>query len=177
MNLVNHPAPEFAAMAYREGELHLMTLGELLQGGRWLVLFFYPKDFTFICPTELVAFGEQLPAFEALNAHVVGVSTDTAECHRGWATADERLANLGYPLIGDHKKELAAAYDVLDDVAGVALRGTFIVDPDARVRWLQVNDLDTGREIGEILRVLAALQTGGLTGCAWRPGQPTLATT
>ncbi len=174
MSLVNKPAPSFSAAAFADGEIRTLESVELLADNHWLVLFFYPKDFTFVCPTELIAFGEHLSAFEKLRAHVVGVSTDTVECHRGWATADPRLATLGYPLVGDHKKELARAFDVLDDEAGVALRGTFIIDPAGRVRWAQVNDLDTGREIGEVLRVLAAVQTGGLTACAWKPGQTTL---
>lgn len=174
MSLVNKPAPAFSAPAFVDGEIRTVAFRDLIADDHWLVLFFYPKDFTFVCPTELVAFGEQRDEFKALSTRLAGVSTDTAECHRGWAESDKRLGALGYPLIGDHKKEIARGFDVLDEDEGVALRGTFIIDPTGKVRWMQVNDLDTGRELGEVLRVLAALQTGGLTACAWRPGQPNL---
>ena len=174
MSLVNKPAPRISAPALHEGQIKPWSLQHELDLGRWVVLFFYPKDFTFVCPTELVGFAEHHDAFVALGAAVVGASTDTAECHRGWLAADPSLAGLPYALLGDHKKEVARAYDVLDEEAGVALRGTFIIDPSGRLRWAQVNDLDTGREVGEVIRVLRALQTGGLTACGWRPGQSTL---
>lgn len=174
MSLVNTFPPPFSTPALIDGALRALSFPEMLADNHWLVLFFYPKDFTFVCPTELVGFGTRLADFERLNTRVVGVSTDTAECHRGWVTSDPSLADLGYPLLGDHKKEVARAFDVLDDAAGVALRGTFIIDPSGKVRWAQVNDLDTGREVGEVLRVLAALQTRGLTACAWQPGQANL---
>jgi alkyl hydroperoxide reductase subunit AhpC len=174
MPLVNRPAPNLTVPAWIDGDIRPFKLSEARAGGAWTVLFFYPKDFTFVCPTELVGFQQHLPAFRALNAVVLGASTDTAECHRAWVTHDPQLVGLSYPLLGDQKKELAAAFDVLDAAEGIALRGTFILDPAGTVRWMQVHDFDTGREIGEILRVLQAMQTGGLTACAWKPGDAPL---
>lgn len=171
---VGHPAPLFGAPALVGRDFQDITLRDLLDEGKWVVLFFYPKDFTFVCPTEIVAFNEKLDEFHDRNAVVLGASTDTVNSHLGWVKSDPRLANLRYPLIGDVRKHLVKEYGVLHDDEGVALRGTFIIDPTGRVRWISINDLDVGRNVDEVLRTLEALQTGGLCGCGWQEGEPLL---
>lgn len=171
---VGHPAPLFAGPALVGRDFTDVSLKDYLDQGKWVILFFYPKDFTFVCPTEIVAFDKHLADFRARGAEVVGASTDTVNSHLGWVKSDPRLANLRYPLLGDVTKRVALDYGVLLEEQGVALRGTFIIDPTGRLRWMTVNDLDVGRNVEEVLRTLDALQTGGLCACEWTPGQPNL---
>lgn len=142
--------------------------------GKWAVLFFWPMDFTFVCPTEIVEFGRRAKDFAAKNATVLGASTDTHYVHLAWREQHPGLRDLPIPLLADTKRELSTALGILHKEEGVALRATFIVDPGGTIRWVSVNDLSVGRNVDEVLRVLVALQTGELTPCNWAPGDKTL---
>jgi peroxiredoxin (alkyl hydroperoxide reductase subunit C) len=142
--------------------------------GKWQVVFFWPMDFTFVCPTEIAEFGRRARDFEARNAQVLGASTDTHYVHLAWRERHPALRDLPFPMLADTKRELSQALGILHKEEGVALRATFIVDPNGVIRWAQVNDLSVGRNVDEVLRVLEALQTGGLTPCNWQPGDATL---
>ncbi len=145
--------------------------------GRWLVLLFYPLDFTFVCPTELTAFSDRYEDFEGIGAAVVGVSTDSVHSHRAWLKTPRDkggVEGLRYPLASDITKSVARDYGVLIEDKGVALRGLFVIDPEGTLRYAVIHDLNVGRSADETLRVIQALQTGGLCQADWRPGQETL---
>jgi len=142
--------------------------------GRWQVIFFWPMDFTFVCPTEIAAFGELAREFEQRDAVLLGASTDSEYVHLAWRQSHPALKALPYPMLADRKRELATALGILDGKAGVCLRATFIVDPQGAIRFASVNDLSVGRNPEEVLRVLDALQTGELCGVNWKKGQATL---
>ena len=142
--------------------------------GKWLVLFSWPMDFTFICPTEIAEFGKKNRDFLDRDAQVLGFSTDTHFVHLAWRKDHKDLRDLPYPMLADTRRELSSALGILHKEDGVALRATFIVDPSGIIRWVSVNDLSVGRSVGETLRVLDALQTDELCPCNWQPGQETL---
>jgi peroxiredoxin (alkyl hydroperoxide reductase subunit C) len=142
--------------------------------GKWKVYFFWPMDFTFICPTEIAAFGNRNRDFQDREAQILGASTDTHFVHLAWRNQHPDLKDLPYPMLADTKKELSAALGILHKTDGVDLRATFIVDPDGIIRWVNVNDLSVGRSVDETLRVLDALQTDELCPCNWQKGEPTL---
>lgn len=139
--------------------------------GSWKVFFFYPKDFTFICPTEIAGFNDLNDDFEKLDAKLYGVSTDSDFVHLAWQNSDPLLQNLKFPLISDIKKDLSYELGILDESEAVCLRATYIVDPKGVIRHASVNDLSVGRNPQEILRTLEALQTNELTPCAWKRGE------
>jgi peroxiredoxin (alkyl hydroperoxide reductase subunit C) len=141
--------------------------------GKWLVFYTYPKDFTFVCPTEIVEFDRHLDALEKRGAVLFGGSTDNEYSHLAWRKHDDQLRGLRHPLVFV-SPNAASALGVLHPNAGVALRATLIVDPEGVVRFASVNDLDVGRNVDEVIRVLDGLQTGELTACNWKPGSPTL---
>jgi peroxiredoxin (alkyl hydroperoxide reductase subunit C) len=142
--------------------------------GKWKILFYWPKDFTFVCPTEIVGYGDLKGDFEDRDAVLIGASTDTTHVHFAWRKSDERLAQADFPWIADTKKELASALGILDPNEGVAYRATFIVDPDNVIQQVTVNGLNVGRNPQETLRVLDALQTDELCPCNWEAGQEVL---
>jgi alkyl hydroperoxide reductase subunit AhpC len=142
--------------------------------GKWIVLFFWPMDFTFICPTEIAEFGRRDGDFKDRDAQVLGASTDTHFVHHAWRTHHPDLKNLPFPMLADTKRELSEALGVLHKTDGVALRATFIVDPEGVIRHVSVNDLSVGRNVDETLRVLDALQTDELCPCNWKKGEATL---
>jgi alkyl hydroperoxide reductase subunit AhpC len=142
--------------------------------GKWRVLFFWPMDFTFVCPTEIAEFGRMNEQFARRDAQVLGASTDTHYVHLAWRSSHPALKSLPFPMLADTKRELSTALGVLHKAEGVALRATFIVDPAGVIRWASVNDLNVGRSVPEVLRVLDALQTDELCPCNWQPGDPTL---
>ena len=142
--------------------------------GTWTAIFFWPLDFTFVCPTELVEFNRSLREFRALAARVFGVSGDSHDAHLAWRKENPALRNLEFPMLADAGKELATELGILDPVEMVPLRATYLVDQERKIRWLCVNDLSVGRSTGEVLRVLAALQCGELCPANWSPGQATL---
>jgi peroxiredoxin (alkyl hydroperoxide reductase subunit C) len=142
--------------------------------GKWKVVFFWPKDFTFVCPTEIAAFGKLNSDFNDRDAVVYGVSTDSEFVHLAWRKSHEDLKGLPFAMLADIKRELSSELGVLDKKDGVALRATFIVDPEGIIRFASVNDLSVGRNPAEVLRVLDALQTDELCPCNWQKGQDTL---
>jgi peroxiredoxin 2/4 len=169
---VGSPAPQLTVEAYVRGEQEPVEL-TLPEHESWLVLFFYPRDFTFVCPTELVAFEELRPEFEAAGARVVAASTDSWWVHRAWFRSTPPLHAVSYAVAADAAQAVSRAYGVLLP-DGAAQRGTFVVDPEGIVRHVAVTDLNVGRSAAETLRVVQALQTGELCPADWRPGQSTL---
>lgn len=144
------------------------------QDGRWKIVFFWPKDFTFVCPTEIIGYGDLTREFEDRDAQLIGASTDSDFVHHAWRKADQRLAACDFPWIADNKRELAEALGILDKNEGVALRATFVVDPDNIIQHVTVNGLNVGRNPSETLRILDALQTDELCPCNWQEGQEVL---
>jgi lipoyl-dependent peroxiredoxin subunit C len=142
--------------------------------GKWSVVFFWPLDFTFVCPTEIAEFNKQYPQFRERGAEVYGVSTDSHFVHLAWRQNHADLKNLAFPMLADNKKELSEALGVLHPTERVPLRATYIVDPDGIIRWVSVNDLSVGRNVKEVVRTLDALQTDELCPCNWEKGQSTL---
>ena len=146
-----------------------------LHAGKWQVLFFWPMDFTFVCPTEIAEFGKRDGDFRDRDAQVLGVSTDSHYVHLAWRSDHPDLRDLPFPMLADTKRELVARRSAsCTSSDGVALRATFIVDPEGVIRCASVNDLSVGRNVDEVLRVLDALQTDELCPCNWQKGEPTL---
>jgi lipoyl-dependent peroxiredoxin subunit C len=142
--------------------------------GKWSVVFFWPLDFTFVCPTEIAEFNNNLKAFTDRGAQLYGVSCDSHFVHLAWRQNHSDLKNLGFPMLADNKKELSEKLGVLHPTEKVPLRATYIVDPDGIIRWVSVNDLNVGRNVKEVIRTLDALQTDELCPCNWEKGQKTL---
>lgn len=142
--------------------------------GRWKIVFFWPKDFTFVCPTEIAAFGQLNREFADRDAQLFGVSTDSEFVHLAWKRDRSELRDLPFPMLSDIKRELSSALGILDEAEGVAQRATYIVDPEGIVRFVYVTDLNVGRSPEEVLRVLDALQTDELCPCNWQKGEETL---
>ena len=172
---LGQPAPEFSleAVVGTETGKEFKKINLTDYRGKWVVLFFYPADFTFVCPTEIKGFNEAFDAFKKLDAQLLGASVDSKFSHLAWIKRGD-LGNLKYPLLSDLKKEVTARYGILDDKEGVALRGLFIIDPQGVLQYQVVHNLDVGRSVDETLRVLEALQTGSLCPLGWKPGQKTL---
>ncbi|MCL7986640.1 peroxiredoxin [Sphingobacterium sp. lm-10] len=143
---------------------------------KWTILFWWPKDFTFVCPTEIIEFDERSADFTSRNALVIGASTDSEFVHLGWRQSHPGLAKLSIPMLADTSKSLAEEMGILDADEKVAYRATFIIDPNGIIQWLSVYPMNVGRNVDEVLRVLDALQTEELTGCGWTPGQQTVTT-
>ncbi len=142
--------------------------------GKWKVVFFWPKDFTFVCPTEIAAFGQLHGEFKDRDAVIYGISIDSEFVHLAWRQNHADLKHLPFPMLADVKRELTGALGILDQKAGVAQRATFIVDPEGIIRFVYVTDLDVGRNPQEVLRVLDALQTDELCPCNWQKGDEVL---
>jgi peroxiredoxin (alkyl hydroperoxide reductase subunit C) len=174
---VGQPAPDFDMASTKNIEKLDENVRLSDYKGKWLVLLFYPLDFTFVCPTELTTFSDRYEDFEGIGADVIGVSTDSVFSHRAWLNTPRDkggVEGLRYPLAADQTKEVSRAYGVLIENQGVALRGLFVIDPEGTLRYAVIHDLNVGRSAEETLRVIQALQTGGLCGAEWRPGQKTL---
>ena len=177
MPIVGQKAPEFKMVTTKN--LDTLDVEVKLDDyrGKWLVLFFYPLDFTFVCPTEILAINERAQEFKELNCEILGVSVDSVHSHRAWIETPREKGGLGrlnFPLASDITKEVSRAYDVLIEDKGVALRGLFIIDPEGMVRYQVVHELNVGRSVDETLRVLKALQTGEMCAANWKPGEPAL---
>ncbi|MBL8150252.1 MAG: peroxiredoxin [Blastocatellia bacterium] len=153
------------------------VITEQTYAGKWQVIFFWPMDFTFICPTEIAEFGRRNQDFADRDAQVLGASTDTHFVHLAWRNNHPDLKALPYPMLADTKRELSTELGILHKSEGVALRATYIVDPEGVIRWVNVNDLSVGRNVDEVLRVLDALQTDELCPCNWKKGEATLGAT
>lgn len=172
---VGEPAPGFTLDALvgteRGKEFRQIALNDYR--GKWVVLFFYPLDFTVVCPTEIKGFSQASGAFGKLNAVVLGASTDSKYSHLAWVQRGD-LGALKFPLLSDLKKETALSYGCLNEKEGVALRALYIIDPEGVLQYQVVHNLDVGRSVDETLRVLEALQTGALCPLGWKPGQKTI---
>lgn len=142
--------------------------------GKWKLYFFWPKDFTFVCPTEIAAFGKLNREFLDRDCQILGASTDNEYVHAAWRTHHADLKDLPFPMLSDIKRDLSGELGILDEKAGVAQRATFLVDPDDIIRFIYVTDLSVGRNPQEVLRVLDALQTDELCPCNWQKGEATL---
>lgn len=150
------------------------TITDQTYAGKWQVYFFWPKDFTFVCPTEIAGFAKKDGDFKDRDAQLLGGSTDSEFVHRAWRVSHPDLHELPFPMLADIKHELTSALGILDRNAGVAQRATFIVDPEGVIRFVAVTDLSVGRNIEDVLRVLDALQTDELCPCNWQKGEATL---
>jgi peroxiredoxin (alkyl hydroperoxide reductase subunit C) len=176
MLTVGEKFPNFklnAVVSLEKGK-EFQEITESTHRGKWQVIFFWPMDFTFICPTEIAEFGKRNKDFVDRDAQVLGASTDTHFVHLAWRDNHPDLKSLPYPMLADTKRELSSALGILHKGEGVALRATFIVDPEGVIRWVTVNDLSVGRSVAETLRVLDALQTDELCPCNWKKGEKTL---
>jgi len=177
---VGLPAPDFRMKTTKDATSP-KTLGKEVAladyRGTWLILFFYPLDFTFVCPTEILAFSDRYDEIRELGADVLGCSTDSVYSHFAWINTPREkngIAGLRYPLAADYTKAVARAYGVLNEEAGTAQRGLFIIDPEGVVVYQTVTHNNVGRSVDETLRVLQALQSGGLCPAEWRPGKALL---
>ena len=168
------PAFKVKATVSTEFDQAFTDIDNDTHAGKWLVVFFYPKDFTFVCPTEIAAFGALNRQFAERNAQVLAASVDSEFVHLAWRKDHPQLRGLPFPMLADVKRELSTALGILDPAEGVAQRATFIVDPEGVIRFVYVTDLNVGRSPEEVLRVLDALKTGELCGCNWNPGEDTL---
>jgi peroxiredoxin (alkyl hydroperoxide reductase subunit C) len=177
--LVGNPAPDFSAEAVFDQEFINVNLSDYR--GKYVVLFFYPLDFTFVCPTEITAFSDRYDEFAAINTEVLGCSVDSQFSHLAWIQTERNAGGLGdinYPLVSDLKKEISSAYDVLTE-DGVALRGLFIIDKEGAIQHSTINNLAFGRSVDETLRTLQALQhvqenPDEVCPAGWKPGDVTM---
>ncbi len=164
-------APPFEADAVYDGRVIRVSLSEF--ANRWVLLFFYPKDFSFVCPTELRMLAKYHDEFEKAGVSILGVSTDSVESHKQWLAKD--LPDVHYPLIADTDAVISSLYGVLDAKSGQALRGAFIIDPDGVVQYAVISNMNVGRSVKELLRVIAALKTSGMCPAGWKKGDKPLA--
>jgi len=176
MLTIGEKLPEFDLLATVSNDPNkaFETITDKTYPGKWLVLFFWPKDFTFVCPTEIAEFGRLNGDFEDRDAQVLGASVDSEFVHLAWRQHHEDLKELPFPMLADIKRELSSNLGIIDQEAGVAQRATFIVDPDGIIRFVSVTDLNVGRNVKEVIRVLDALQTDELCPCNWQKGEATL---
>jgi len=176
MLTVGRKFPDFKLKAATSNDINtsFTDISNDSYAGKWLVVFFWPKDFTFVCPTEIAEFGKLNKDFADRDAQVLGASTDSEFDHLAWRQHREELNALPFPMLADIKRELTTVLGILDPEEGVAQRATFIVDPQGIIRFTMVTDLSVGRNVKEVLRVLDALQTDELCPCNWQKGQDTL---
>lgn len=168
------PAFSLEACVSLEKGKEFRTIANTDFPGKWKIVFFWPMDFTFVCPTEIAAFGKLNSDFADRDAQILGASTDSHFVHHAWRTHHEDLRDLPFPMLADTKRELSSALGILDSNVGVAQRAVFVVDPEGIVRFVMVTDLSVGRNPEEVLRVLDALQTDELCPCNWKKGEETL---
>lgn len=169
MLALNTEAPAFTLEGVQRGEVRRFRLADFR--GRWVVLFFYPADFTFVCPTEIRGFEKLAHEFRERNCEILALSVDDVASHRAWA---EELGGVSFPLLSDPTRETSRAYGVLDEADGRAFRASFVVSPEGKIAYALVSPMNVGRSVDETLRVLEALQTGRLCPADWKPGDPTL---
>ena len=172
MSLINTEIKPFKAQALKNGKFIEVSDADLK--GKWSVVFFYPADFTFVCPTELEDLAENYAAFQKLGVEIYSVSTDTHFAHKAWHDTSDAVKKINYTMVGDPTHVLSRNFDVLIEADGIADRGTFVIDPQGVIRFAYVTDLNVGRSPEEVLRVLDALQTDELCPCNWQKGEDTL---
>ena len=174
---VGQPAPDFDMLSTKNMETLTENVKLSDYAGKWLILLFYPLDFTFICPTELTAFSDRIDELNGIGAEVIGISTDSVHSHRAWINTpreENGVAGMQYPLASDTGGKLARAFNILVEEENIALRGLYIINPEGILQYAVVHDLNIGRSVDETLRVLQGLQTGGLCSADWTPGQENL---
>lgn len=177
---VGQQAPDFSATAVENQEFKTLKLSDFR--GQYVVLFFYPLDFTFVCPTEITSFSDRAQEFKDINTQILGVSVDSEFSHLAWIQTDRKsggVGDLNIPLVSDIKKEISTAYNVLDPDAGVALRGLFIIDKEGVIQHATINNLSFGRNVDEVLRTLQAIQyvqanPDEVCPEGWKPGEKTM---
>jgi len=176
---VQKPAPNFTAQAVVDGQFKEVSLADYQ--GKYVVVYFYPLDFTFVCPTEIIAFSDRIAEFQEIGCEVLGISTDSHFSHLAWIQQPRKQGGLGglsYPLVSDFNKTISKDYGVLIEEAGIALRGLFIIDPQGLVRQMSINDLPVGRSVDETLRLIKAFQFvekhGEVCPANWKPESPTI---
>ncbi|KAG5482744.1 hypothetical protein CUR178_06782 [Leishmania enriettii] len=177
---MNHPAPEFNEVALMpNGTFKNISLSSYK--GKWVVLFFYPLDFSFVCPTEIIQFSDNMSRFKDLNCEVIACSTDSEYAHLQWTSQDRKKGGLGpmeIPMLADKTKFICRSYGVLEESKGVAYRGVFIIDPNGILRQITINDMPVGRNVDEVVRLLEALQFvekhGEVCPANWKKGDPGL---
>lgn len=170
----NFPQFEVKATVANTIENAFIDVNNKTYAGKWLVVFFYPKDFTFVCPTEIKAFADLNSEFKDRDAQILGASVDSEFVHMAWRKSHDDLKDLPFPLLADVKRELSQSLGIIDKNAGVSQRATFIVDPEGVIRHVSVTDLNVGRNPAETLRVLDALQSDELCPCNWKKGEETI---
>jgi peroxiredoxin (alkyl hydroperoxide reductase subunit C) len=168
------PSFSLKAVVSLDKDKEFQNLTEKNYAGKWKVIFFWPKDFTFVCPTEIAEFGHKNGDFQDRDAQVLGASIDSEFVHLAWRNNHPDLKKLPFPMLADIKRELSAALGILHPEDGVSMRATFIVDPENVIRFASVTDMNVGRNVDEVLRVLDALQTDELCPCNWKKGEATL---
>ncbi|WP_298784077.1 peroxiredoxin [uncultured Marinococcus sp.] len=178
--MVAKQAPRFEMNAVMpDTSFGTISLEQVMKKDKWTVLFFYPMDFTDICPTEITTMSDHYDEFEELDTEVIGVSTDTIHSHKAWINMtreDNGLEQLKFPLAADTNHRVSRNYGVLIEEEGIALRGLYIINPDGELQYSMIHHNDVGRDVDEVLRVLQALQIGGMCPANWKPGQDTLNT-
>lgn len=176
MLTVGNTFPDFdlKAVVSNDDDNAFININQKTYDEKWKVFFFWPKDFTFVCPTEIAAFSKLNEDFSDRDAQILGVSTDNEYVHLAWRKSHPDLNDLQFPMVSDLKRELSEELGILDESEGVALRATFIVDPNNVIQHVSVNNLDVGRNPNETLRILDALQTDELCPCNWKKGEDTL---
>ena len=178
MSLINSEIKPFTATAYHNGKF--TEVSDVSVKGKWSVFFFYPADFTFVCPTELGDLADQYAEFQKLGVEIYGVSTDTHFAHKAWHDTSETVKKIQYPLVGDPTHVLARNFDVLIEAVGLADRGTFVVDPDGKIQIVEITAGGVGRDAAELLRKVKAAQyvaahPGEVCPAKWKEGEKTLA--
>jgi peroxiredoxin len=177
MSLINTTVKPFKAQAYHNGKFVEVT--EAALKGKWAVFFFYPADFTFVCPTELGDLADLYPEFQKIGVECYGVSTDTHFVHKAWADASETIRKIKYPMIGDPTGAITRNFDVMIEEEGLALRGTFVINPKGEIKVIEIHDLGIGRDAAELLRKVKAAQyieshPGEVCPAKWKEGEATL---
>ena len=178
MSIINTQVKPFKATAYQQGKFIELTENSLI--GHWSVLVFYPADFTFVCPTELGDLADHYDTFKSLGVEIYGVSTDSHFAHKAWHDSSDTIAKVSYPLVGDPTGRLARNFDVMIEEEGMALRGTFLVNPEGQIKLCEIHDNGIGRDATELLRKVQAAQyvaahPGEVCPAKWTPGAETLA--
>jgi len=169
---IGQKAPDFTAGAYANGDITEVTLSDYTKAGKWVVLFFYPLDFTFVCPTEIVGFNQKKAGFDEAGAQILAASVDSVYSHKAWS--ESSLGKMDFPIVSDLSHAISRDYGILNEEKGLSYRAVFIIDPEQKVRSYTVNDLSVGRNVDEILRTVKAFQTGENCPVNWNPGQATL---
>jgi peroxiredoxin (alkyl hydroperoxide reductase subunit C) len=177
MSLINTPIKPFTAQAYQDGKF--ITVSDQTLKGSWSIIFFYPADFTFVCPTELEDLADHYDEFRSLGVQVYGVSTDTQFAHKAWHDTSEAIAKVRYPLVGDPTGRITRNFDVMIEEEGLALRGTFVINPEGEIKLAEIHDNGIGRDASELLRKVKAAQyvaahPGEVCPAKWKEGAATL---